>query len=197
MSDPKRRCCGPRDEVGEGEARGGRRLVIEFLYLDLAECSRCREAESNLEEALREVAPVLEATGVEVEVVKTHVQDEQQALKWGLISSPTIRINGRDIQLEVWESPCEPCGELCGEDVECRIWVYQGREYTAPPKAMLIEAVLREAYGGSQQAIPPTPRPSEVPLNLRRFFASRHKKKARGDSPCCRTGPGDCCGKST
>lgn len=80
-------------------------------------------------------------------VRKIHVQSEKQARQLGFISSPTIRINGRDIQLDVKESLCESCGDLCGEDVNCRVWVYQGKEYTAPPKAMIIDAVLREVYG--------------------------------------------------
>jgi len=108
MSDAKRCCCPPPGKIRESKAQGERRrLVIELLYLDLSECTRCREAESNLEQALSKVAPVLETTGVEVVVRKIHVQNEQQALEWGLVSSPTIRINGRNIQSDVWESPCE------------------------------------------------------------------------------------------
>jgi len=35
-----------------------------------------------------------------------------------------------------------------GRDVDCREWVYQGKEYTASPKAMIIDAIFREVYGG-------------------------------------------------
>lgn len=62
-------------------------------------------------------------------------------------------MNGRDIQLEVKESLCDSCGDLCGDTVDCRIWVYQGKDYTIPPKAMIIEAILREVYGGSQELL--------------------------------------------
>lgn len=171
-----------------------RKLEIELLYLDLDVCERCQGTEKSLEEALAEVSRVLEATGVEVEVKKIHVQSEEQARQLGFVSSPTIRINGRDIQLEVRESLCESCGDLCGENVNCRVWVYQGREYTVPPKGMIIEAILRAVYGRPAEAGQEQPR--ELPENLRRFFAGRQKREAeRGPSGgqaarCCFPG---CC----
>jgi len=154
-----------------------RRLDIEFLYLDLNVCVPCQGTQSSLEEAISEVSRVLEATGIEVEIRKIHVQSEEQALELGFVSSPTIRINGRDIQLEVKESLCESCGDLCGDDVDCRVWVYQGKEYTVPPKGMIIEAILREVYREpNERAVTITP-PAEIPGNLKRFFAARQRKK--------------------
>jgi len=166
-------CCGPEQPVDQP-----RQLEIEFLYLDLSVCTRCQSTESTLEEAIAEVARVLEATGMQVTVRKVHVQTEEQARELGFISSPTIRINGKDIQLGVKESRCESCGDLCGEDVDCRVWVYQDREYTVPPRAMIIEAILREVYGGGNKAAE-NPRPiKDVPGNLKRFFAAKRKKEA-------------------
>ncbi len=49
--------------------------------------------------------------------------------------------------MEGKESKCESCGDLCGDDVDCRIWLYQGKEYTSPPPAMIVDAILREVYG--------------------------------------------------
>lgn len=127
-------------------------LDIEFLYLDLDVCQPCRGTESNLDEALIDIAEVLEKTGVEVNVKKIHVQSYEQALSLGFVSSPTIRVGGRDVQLEVKENHCATCSELSGKNTDCRVWVYQGQEYSAAPKAMIIEAVLKHIYGGSQSS---------------------------------------------
>jgi glutaredoxin len=155
------------------------------MYLDLDVCERCQGAKKNLEEAVSEVSRVLEAAGAEVNVHKVHVTSEDQARKLGFRSSPTIRINGKDIQLDVRESLCESCGDLCGEDVDCRVWVYQGREYTVPPKRMIIDAILREIYGGTgKEDSKGSDTSREVPENLKRFFRARAKKEANTNS-CC------------
>jgi len=165
-------CCPDGGPAGEKE------LLIEFLYLDTSVCTRCRGTEEALAEALAEVAGVLRATGTKVQVRKIHVQSEEQARELGFVSSPTIRINGRDIQLEVKESLCASCGDLCGEDVDCRVWVYQGREYTVPPKGMIIDAVLRAVYGGKEEGEVKVER-KEVPENLKRFFTGIRQKDSR------------------
>lgn len=170
-------CCSPspeQDSEHEREAVSfGKKVNIQFLYLDLSKCTRCQGTEKVLEEAVSDVARVLEAAGVEVKVEKIQVKDENQALELGFVSSPTIRINGRDIQLEVIESPCEPCSDLSGENVNCRVWLWEGKEYPVPPKAMIIDAILREVYG-PQPHTPEKSKPvSEVPENLKRFLRSR------------------------
>jgi DNA-binding PadR family transcriptional regulator len=189
-------CCGisatesPEKAVEQGsntasQAQDNQRTIdIEFLYLDLDACTRCQGTGRNLEEALNEVAEVLEATGVKVNLKKIHVQTEEQALALGFVSSPTIRINGQDIQLDIREDLCESCGDLCGEDVDCRVWVYQGKEYSEAPKGMIIEAILKHVYGGGMEA-PATKEPlKELPENLKRFFAAKRKKdeEASGDT---------------
>ena len=156
---------------------------IEFMYLDLSVCTRCRETDAHLDEAIVEVAQILRTTGVEVNVRKIHVQSEGQARQLGFLSSPTIRINGTDIQLDVKESPCE-CGESCGcaGGIDCRVWTYQGKEYTAAPKPMIIEAILREVYGGLKGSSDRSPQWGDVPDHLRRFFAAQHGKTV---GKCC------------
>jgi hypothetical protein len=154
-----------------------RYLEIGFLYLDLRVCKRCRGTDANLKEAVAEVTQVLRAAGVEVGIRKIHVQSEEQARELGFISSPTIRINGRDIQSDLKESSCGSCGDGCGEGVECRIWTYQGREYTTAPKAMIIEAILRDVYGGSRQNVEGSPRTRDVSDNLKRFFTTKRHQE--------------------
>src|SRR5437867_2111430 len=114
-----------------------RRIEIEFLYIDLTVCTRCIGTDGNLRAALAEVAQILETAGVEVSLRKTRVESVEQAEALGFFSSPTIRINGRDIAFEFRESRCASCGTCaCNSAVDCRVWVFQGRDYTEAPKAM-------------------------------------------------------------
>ena len=171
----------------QGLTSTGRRVKVEFLYLDLIVCTRCRGTEKNLGEAVAKVKGVLEAAGVALEVERIHVTSEEQAAALGFISSPTIRVNGRDVQPHLLESRCEDCDDLCGEVCDCRVWTYGGKEFTAPPPAMLIDAILSAVYGGPAESIAaPQPETREAPANLRRFFAGKRKKdKAQAGKPCC------------
>ncbi len=162
-------CCAPVDK----------KLLIEFMYIDLTVCDRCLGTDASLEEAVNETANVLKATGYNIEVRKILVESEEQARDLGFVSSPTIRINGQDIQLDLKESLCESCGDVCGEDVDCRVWIWQGREYTTPPKAMIIDAILKHVYGGAVGGANLKPR--EVPDNLKRFFAAKLKSVGRAE----------------
>jgi Domain of unknown function (DUF2703) len=160
-------CCGAIPNIIPIKKK---QIIIDFLYLDLSVCTRCQGADTSLEEALAEVSKVLEATGIEVVLNKVNVNTEALAIAHKFLSSPTIRINGRDIQMEVRENLCESCGDLCGDVVDCRVWVYEGQEYPVPPKAMIIEAILKEVYGGHGGS----PRVEEeyvVPENLKHFYA--------------------------
>ena len=92
-----------------------RKMVkIDFMFVDLQACTRCTGTNANLATALDTVRRVLEAVGVEILVRKTLVDSEQKAMKLGFVSSPTIRVNGRDIALQLWDSNCASCGEVCG-----------------------------------------------------------------------------------
>jgi hypothetical protein len=154
-----------------------KRIEIDFLYLDLEVCSPCRSTESNIEEALSEVAGILKATGVEVALNKTHVQSLEQAIELGFLTSPTLRINGRDLQLDFKENYCATCSQVSGTETDCRVWLYQGQEYSVPPKAMIVEAVLREVYGGHRADGAKIVRPENALENLRRFFESKRRKE--------------------
>ncbi|MEL7658612.1 MAG: DUF2703 domain-containing protein, partial [Bacillota bacterium] len=145
-------------------------ITIDFLYLDLTVCERCQGTETNLDEAVNEVAKVLNAAGYEIKVNKVNITSEELAVKYQFISSPTIRINGRDIDLNVKESNCKECGDLCGDSVDCRVWEYEGKEYNEPPAAMIINAIMKEVYSSTNTS------PSDLseyvlPENLKTFFA--------------------------
>lgn len=169
-------CC---RSVNKGQAEK-RKMVLDFLYLDLGVCTRCQGTDNSVDEAIKEVSKVLETTGIEIEINKIHIDHIEKAIKYQFESSPTIRINGRDIQLEVKESLCESCGDVCGDEVDCRVWVYQGKEYTVPPKGMIIDAILREIYSGKSRAVENKKKEDfKLPENLIRFFVSKENMQKK------------------
>ena len=165
-------CCGNAEETKIDKNK----ITIDFLYLDLSVCTRCQGAESSLDEALKEVAKVLDATGTEVRVNKVNIRTKELAEKYKFLSSPTIRVNGRDIQMEFKESLCESCGELCGDTVDCRVWLYQGNEYNVPPTAMVIEGILKIVYGGNLDT-DVSEEKYTIPENLKHFYEVMENKK--------------------
>ena len=162
-------------------------LRIDFLFLDRTTCTRCLGADRSLESALEVVRDVLEASGVEVEVNKVLVESEEQARALRFVSSPTIRVDGRDVALELRESSCgsEACTDGCGDQIACRVWVHRGREYTEPPVAMIVDAVLGHVYGGAPGRAAPEPEAYELPENLARFFLGKAAAAALKELACC------------
>lgn len=173
MTDKNQTCCSCGDDCC-GEAPQEKRIVIDYLYLDLSTCGRCQGTEANLEDAIRDVASVLQTAGYEVTVNKIHISSRERAIEYRFVSSPTIRVNGHDIVEEVKESSCKECGDLCGDSVECRVWVDGENEYLEPPKSMIINAILKEVYG-DHKAVTPAEEAYEIPLNLEVFFEGLNK----------------------
>ena len=170
-----------------------RRVTVDFLYIDLTTCSRCLGTDERLEAALGLVRPALEAAGVEVELRKILVESEAQARELRLVSSPTIRVDGRDIGFELTESSCGSCSRIAGQETACREWVYRGERYTEAPVGMIVEALLRALYG-QEPAPAPAPYP-DVPDNLKRFFAARAPDALANGGACCIPLAGSsCCG---
>jgi hypothetical protein len=173
----------PSDADGRPEPR---RLDIEILYLDATQCTRCVDAGVRLEEALALLGPVMAETGWEARLKKTQVTTEDQALAVRFASSPTVRINGRDIQLDGRESACADCGKLCKDaTVTCREWRFDGKWSTSPPRGLFVEAILKAMHASPTAAADSRPiaSPFEVPANLKRFFASKTGSASRPG--CC------------
>jgi hypothetical protein len=160
-----------------------RKLRIDLLFLDLTTCTRCLGADRSLEAALERVGDVLRAAGVEPEVNKVWVESAEQARALRFVSSPTIRVDGEDVALELRESPCgaEACTDGCGANTGCRVWVYRGAEYTEPPVEMIVDAILRRVYGGVASPRAEVVAGYELPENLARFFAGR----TSSEGACC------------
>lgn len=156
-------CCGPPQPK--------KTINIDFLYLDTTICGRCQDTEKALDGAVSNVAVVLNAAGYEVKLNKVNITTKELAIQYQFISSPTIRVNGNDIAVELRESVCEDCGDLCGDTVDCRVWVYNGVEYTAPPQELIVNAILKEVYGGnSTEELAPK---YTLPHNFEVFFSGK------------------------
>jgi hypothetical protein len=159
-----------------------RMVAIDFLFLDLSTCGRCLGSGANLETALDALEGVLRATGARVELRKVHVRSVERARELRFVSSPTIRVNGRDIAPELRESECgaDACG--CGPGATCRVWRYAGRDYTEAPVGLIVDAVLSELYGDDRRTDSPAPE-YELPENLARVFAANDRGAPGGG--CC------------
>jgi hypothetical protein len=158
-------------------------VVAEYLYLDLNVCDRCVGTDSVLEDVLLELSPALNLAGYTVKLKKIKVCSEEMARKHRFASSPTIRINGRDILGSVQENRCGCCSELSGADVDCRVFAYEGAAYDIPPKQMLADAILRaifSAFCGEE------PQDYKLPENLKAFFQGmKSKSRCSCGSDCC------------
>jgi len=169
-------CCGGSadNKIDSSATQGekGEKLLIELLYIDLTTCDRCLGTEASLDEAIAMVTPLLASAGWLLEVKKILVETEEQARALRFVTSPTIRIDGQDIQLAFTESDCACCGEITGGTVDCRVWQWQGKEYTSPPAALIVDAIFRYVYGG-QGRTTAISEPQEVPENLKQFFAAK------------------------
>jgi hypothetical protein len=180
-------------------------LTIEFMYLDREVCAPCRLTETTLEAALVDASGWLEAVGVEVFLNKIQIRSLEQALALDFSLSPTIRVNGVDIQPDSQESQCAGCSEISGIRTDCRVWLYQGHVYETPPKAMLLDALLEAACHSSGVSPVREPVSDRARDNLKRFFDATRERAAETqndkasvkETACCApvsSGSTACCG---
>ncbi len=143
-----------------------KKVVVEYLYLDLQTCERCIGTDSILDEVMLVLTPALEIAGFTVEYKKVEMNTAEIAIQHKFVSSPTIRVNGHDICQSVAENSCGCCSDISDTDVECRVFEYNGETFEIPPKEMLAEGILRLIFsqfdGGHGKY--------ELPENLKSFF---------------------------
>ena len=98
-------------------------MNIELLYFD--GCSSWRDA-------LDAVRGVLAEAGRDEEVRLVKVESHEEAQRLRFLGSPTVRVDGRDVEGDV---PTE------GYGMECRIYWVDGRAADSPPQEWLERAI--------------------------------------------------------
>ena len=161
-----------------------KKVVVEYLYLDLQTCERCIGTDNVLDEVMLVLTPALELAGFTVEYNKIEIKTADMAIQHQFVSSPTIRVNGQDICKSVAENSCGCCSEISSTDVECRVFEYNGKTYEVPPKEMLAEGILQIVFGSTGKGC--SSDKYELPENLKNFFDGKNIK-----SGCCCEG--NCC----
>lgn len=158
----------------------GKKVLVEYLYLDLKTCDRCIGTDQALDTVMAALTPALQLAGYTVAYRKVEMATAETAKRYRFLSSPTIRVNGRDICASVAENSCGCCSAISGTDVDCRVFDYNGECYEVPPEEMLAEAVLKAVF------VPPESGCAcggyTLPENLKTFFAG---KEARSGCACC------------
>jgi len=86
--------------------------------------------------AIGRVRAVLETEGVSAEMAEVEVLDVASAERLGFLGSPTVRINGLDVE------PTARSSRAVG--LMCRTYVHQGKQAGVPPVEW-IQAAVREA----------------------------------------------------
>lgn len=175
-------CCDDGVSEKNAEPMENKVLNVDLVAIDMETCARCVPTGDQLQAAVRLLSPVADALGIELRHHVIVVQTPEEAKEQALLSSPTIRLNGRDVAQDIRESVCESCGDLTDNNamIDCREWHYRGKVYFAAPLPMLLEAIMG-AMLNIDRAPPVVSTPLEtLPKNLQRFFDS--KKQTGGSS---------------
>lgn len=176
--------CGSPSMPSKEETDTRKTLNVDLLVIDLSTCKRCVPTGDQLRAAIQLLGPVAETLGIELRHHEIVAQTPEEAKAYALVSSPTIRLNGRDIAQDIRESECGSCGDLTDNNisVDCREWHYRGKVYSAAPMALLVEALMG-AMLNIDEMQPVVPEPLEkLPENLQRYFDN---KKQAGGTRCC------------
>lgn len=161
-----------------------KKVVVEYLYLDIETCGRCIGTDNILDEVMITLTPTLNIAGFEVEYNKIEMNTAEVAKQYKFLSSPTIRVNSQDICQSVEENSCGCCSDISGTDVNCRVFEYNGQTYEVPPKEMIAKAILNEILGYTEAGY--SCEKYELPGKLKEFFEG---KKNKSDCSC----GGNCC----
>ena len=165
----------------DSDALAGKTVAIDYLYLDLTSCDRCIGTDRVLDEVVAAITPALALAGYTVNYQKTEMATAELASRYQFVSSPTIRVNGRDIAASVAENHCGCCSAISNSNVDCRVFEYEGTTYEVPPKQMLAEGILRAVFGNQ----PDTKESAyQLPENLTSFYAGKAQQKCSCGGDC-------------
>ena len=102
-------------------------LKIDFLYYE--DCPSHAAALGRLRQ-------VMEEEGIQAEVEITKVETDEQAQAWRFVGSPTLRINGQDID----PPPADAYYALT-----CRVYRWEDGRFSPLPSPEMIRRALRVA----------------------------------------------------
>src|SRR5437660_5136201 len=105
-------------------------MKIEILYFD--GCPNRGSTVERVKEALRQ-------EGMTADIVEVNVRDDAAAQSYGFLGSPSVRINGLDIEASA--PPSNPFGMMC------RTYVEEGKRVGLPSRE-LIRMAIRETRKG-------------------------------------------------
>lgn len=111
---------------------------------------------------------------------KIKISTPELAEKYRFLSSPTIRVNGKDVCETVTESDCACCGDIAGVSVDCRVFEYEGKTYEVPTKEMLADAILKTLYAPTACSCTTY----QIPENLKRFFEGKKNNELNCSCGC-------------
>ena len=149
-----------------------KKILVEYLYLDLETCDRCIGTDNVLDGVMQTLMPALELAGYNVEYNKVEMETAEMAKQYKFLSSPTIRVNGKDICASVHENSCGCCSHISGTDVDCRVFEYNGETYELPPKEMLANDILCSVFGVDLEGYS-CETEYELPENLNSFYEGK------------------------
>lgn len=111
-------------------------MKIELLYF--SGCPTYEEAETLIEDVVR-------AVGVPAEIESHEVKTEEDASRLGFLGSPTVRVDGVDID------PVARASKDYG--LKCRVY-RTGNRFAGVPPRELLERAIKEARNGQDCCAP-------------------------------------------
>ncbi|MEK6978427.1 MAG: DUF2703 domain-containing protein [Candidatus Hydrothermarchaeota archaeon] len=106
--------------------RASKSVRIEFLYFREG-CPSWRKALQNLEEVLAEER-------IDAEVIKREITTQEEAVRYRFLGSPTIQVNGLDIEHRARTADAFQIG--------CRVYRTEEGLTGVPPKEMIRRALF-------------------------------------------------------
>ncbi len=113
-------------------------MEIEVLYFD--GCPTWWTAVSDLQEVLSEL-------GLKEEVRLVRVESREEAERLRFLGSPTVRVNGKDVESSIASE---------GFGMECRLYWVDGKPTGSPPKLWIRDAIgaAHSPYDGERHGTP-------------------------------------------
>lgn len=163
-------------------------VKIDFLFLDESVCKPCGGTSEALSTAFDLLKGPLDSIGINMELRKIHVTSEEVAVSEEFLTSPTIRVNGKDIDPAQTEDDCPTCGDLAGgkTPVTCRNWHWHDKVYDVAPVGKIVEEIMKAAVSMGEKpenccSETEQEKSYTLPENLKGFFAA----KERNETLCC------------